>query len=143
MFVVDANVLLYAVNTSAPQHDDARTWTDDAMTRTEPVGLAWVALLGFLRISTRAGILPNPLPVEDALSVVEAWMGAPAAVTVAPTGRHLGVLSGLLRDRGTGGNHTTDAHLAALAVEHGATLVSFDRDFARFPGLRWLVPGAP
>lgn len=141
MFVVDANVLLYAVNRSTPQHRDALSWLDDALSGQEPVGFAWVALLAFLRISTRAGVLPRPLDVEDGLAVIGAWLGAAPATVVAPTARHLAILGGLLTERGIGGNLSTDAHLAALAIEHGATMVSFDRDFGRFAGLRSLVPG--
>jgi hypothetical protein len=135
VLVPDANVLLYAVNSSVPQHITALTWLDDALSGSQAVGLAWVGLLAFLRISTRPGILPNPLPVDDALDVVDGWLAAPPAVVLQPGRQHLGILRTLLAGSGTGGNLTSDAHLAALAVEHGAELWSFDRDFARFPGL--------
>jgi len=99
------------------------------------VGLTWVALLGFIRISTRRGILTHPLDVQDALSTVRDWIAAPRARVVHPTERHGPILERLLTDIGTAGNLTSDAHLAALAIEHGATLASFDRDSARFDGL--------
>jgi toxin-antitoxin system PIN domain toxin len=104
------------------------------------VGFAWVAVLAFLRLSTRSGLFPKPLSVDDAVAVVEAWLSQPAAVVVHPTARHLSVLHGLIRPHGAAGNLVTDAHLAALAVEHGAELVSYDADFSRFPGLRWRRP---
>lgn len=99
------------------------------------MGFAWVALLGFVRLATRRGIFPKPLAVEDALSVVRAWIEEPRASLLHPTERHSLLLARLLIPAGTGGNLTTDAHLAALAIEHGATLGSFDRDFERFSGL--------
>lgn len=136
MQVVDANVLLHAVNDSSGQHRAAVTWLDGALSGREPVGFAWVALLAFVRVATRSGVFPAPLSPADALRVVEEWTAAPSALLVHPTGRHLTILRGLLEEAGTAGNLTTDAHLAALAVEHGAQVVSFDRDFERFPGVR-------
>ena len=142
MKVVDANVLLYAVNRDAPHHLSARKWLDGALSGDEAVGFAWMVLLAFLRLATRQGIFPRPLTLEQAAGVLEAWLTRPVAVLVEPTSRHLGVLSGLLEPLGTGGNLVADAHLAALAVEHGAEVVSFDRDFSRFPGVRWRTPPA-
>jgi toxin-antitoxin system PIN domain toxin len=98
-------------------------------------------LLAFIRIGTNPSILPNPMSADEATGQVQAWLGAPAAVVAEPTARHASVLRGLLRQTGTAGNLTTDAHLAALAVEHGADIVSYDRDFARFPGVRHRLPG--
>jgi hypothetical protein len=97
-------------------------------------------LLAFLRLSTRRGIFPNPLSIDDALRVIERWLGHPQAQVVHPGERHPEILGRLLRSAGTAGNLTTDAHLAALAIEHGATVLSFDRDFARFDGLQWTLP---
>ena len=99
------------------------------------VALAWAALLGFVRVSTRRGILERPLSVDDALAAVRDWIEAPGARIVHPTASHASILGRLLIGAGTAGNLTSDAHLAALAIEHGATLVSFDRDFERFAGL--------
>lgn len=141
MVVVDANVLLYAVDSTATHHDAARAWLDASLAGAEAVGLAWVALLAFVRISTNGSILPTPMAIGDALAQVESWLGAPAAVVVHPTSRHAAVLGGLLREAGTAGNLTTDAHLATLAVEHGADIVSYDRVFGRFAGIRHRVPG--
>jgi uncharacterized protein len=138
--IVDANVLLYAVNEQSPHHAPARSWLDEALGGTAGVGLAWVALLAFIRVSTSA-VFETPATVADALAQVEAWLDAPAAIVAQPTARHASVLRGLLRESGTGGNLTTDAHLAALAIEHGADIVSYDRDFARFPGIRHRLPG--
>jgi toxin-antitoxin system PIN domain toxin len=139
--IVDANVLLYAVDRVSAHHDPARSWLDAALAGTEAVGLAWIALLAFIRIGTNASILPHPMTADEATGQVETWLGAPAAVVAQPTPRHASLLRGLLRDSGTAGNLTTDAHLAALAVEHGADIVSYDRDFARFPGVRHRLPG--
>lgn len=141
MVVIDANVLLYAVDTASPHHDQARAWLDSSLAGAEAVGLAWIALLAFLRIGTSPAILPTPMTVDEATGQVDAWLGAPAAVVAQPTARHAGLLRGLLGESGTAGNLTTDAHLAALAIEHGAEIVSYDRDFARFAGVRHRLPG--
>ncbi len=141
MVVVDANVLLYAANASSIQHGVALGWLERALAGRQTVGLAWVVLLAFIRLSTSPVVFPDPLSPAGAMDQVEAWLAAPAAVVLEPSGRHAHILGGLLAGAGTAGNLTTDAHLAALAIEHDAELVSFDRDFARFPGLHHRVPG--
>jgi toxin-antitoxin system PIN domain toxin len=141
LVVVDANVLLYAVDSASSQHERSRAWLDAALAGVEAVGLAWVALLAFIRVGTSPAILTNPMSVDEATAQVEAWLDAPAAVMAQPTARHAALLRGLLEQTGTGGNLTSDAHLAALAIEHGAEIVSHDRDFARFPGVRHRLPG--
>lgn len=135
MKLPDLNVLLYAVNRDSPQHERARRWIESSFESDETVAFAWVALLGFVRLATRRGILPAPLAIEDALEVVSSWISHPAAQIVHPGERHLSLLARLLIAADRGGNLTTDAHLAALAIEHGASLTTFDRDFARFAGL--------
>jgi len=138
--VVDANVLLYAVNEDAPNHRASRRWLESALNGTETIGFAWVVLLAFLRLATRPGLFPRPLTIAQAAGVLEAWLAQPPAVVLAPTSRHLGLVHGLLAPIGSAGNLVTDAHLAALAIEHGGEVVSFDGDFGRFPGLRWRRP---
>ena len=142
MRLVDANVLLHAVNYEATEHDTAKAWLERWLPGAEAVGFTWVALLAFIRIASRASVLPTPLSASEAFDYVEEWLTQPASTVVSPSGRHLGLLRGLLEPLGTAGNLTTDAHLAAIAIEHGARLVSFDRDFGRFPGLRWVHPAA-
>jgi uncharacterized protein len=138
--VTDANVLLYAVDQASAHHEESLEWLDHSLSGAEAVGLAWVVLLAFIRIATNAVIYPNALSVEDATAQVQTWIGASGAVIVEPTARHADVLRGLLLESGTAGNLTTDAHLAALAIEHGAELVSYDRDFGRFKGVRHRLP---
>ena len=140
MRVVDANVLLYAVNPDARLHSRSQAWLDDALESDEAVGFAWSALLTFVRVGTSRAVFAQPLAVAEAVQVVELWLAQPAAVIIHPTSRHLPLLLGLLADSGTAGDMVNDAHLAALALEHGAEIVSFDRDFQRFAGLRSFVP---
>lgn len=140
MKIVDANVLLYAVNSASEHHDASRVWLDGALSGADSVGLAWVPLLAFVRLTTKVGLFPSPLRPEDAMGQVAQWLGAPGAVVVGPTARHIDILSGLLTRVGTGGNLVNDAHLAALAVEHRATVVTYDHDFGRFDGVRWQKP---
>jgi len=140
MKVVDANVLLYAVNADAPHHRTARRWLDAALNGTESVGFAWVVVLAFLRLSTNASLFPRPLAPDDAFNVVEAWLDQPTAVVLQPTPRHADLLRGLLEPLGLAANLVNDAHLAGLAIEHGAEVVSFDSDFSRFRGVRHRIP---
>lgn len=140
MNLVDANVLLYAVNRDARHHDVSRSWLDGALSGDDVVAFAWVALLAFVRLSTKAGLFPSPLSVEGALDRVHAWTTAAPAVIVEPTPDHAQILRRLLGGVGVGGNLVNDAHLAALAVEHRCTVVSYDNDFARFEGVSWQQP---
>lgn len=140
MILPDVNTLLYAVNSSSTQHAAALKALRSGFEDPRGVAFAWTALLAFLRLSTRRGVFPRPLPVEDALRVVEHWLEHPQAQLIHPGERHAQILGRLLRSAGTAGNLTTDAHLAALAIEHGATVVSFDRDFARFEDVQWVLP---
>jgi uncharacterized protein len=141
VLLVDANVLLHAANLRAPEHDAAQAWLRGALGAGEAVAFAWTVVLAFLRVATHRAIFPRPLTMGQAADVVEAWLNAPPAITLEPTRRHLPLLRGLLEPAATAGNLVGDAHLAALALEHGATVVSFDRDFARFEGVALHRPG--
>lgn len=145
MRLPDVNVLLHAVNAASPAHERAARWLREAVESGEGLALAWVSLLGFLRISTRPGVYAAPLPVDRALGVVDAWLQAPGARVVHPGPRHAALLGRMLLQAGTAGNLVTDVHLAALAQEHGAVVGTFDRDFRRFDGVRidWLGGPAP
>jgi len=138
----DANILLYAINTASEQHARALAALDDGYNSPRGVAFAWTALLAFLRLSTRRGIFPRPLSTGDALRVVSNWLSHDQAQVVHPTERHCEVLGRLLAAAGTAGNLTSDAHLAAIAIEHDATILTFDRAFARFADVRWEQPGA-
>ena len=140
MNLVDANVLLHAVNAQASDHRVARRWLDASLSGASTVAFAWVVLLAFIRLSTRLGMFEHPLTLDQATGVVDGWITAPSARILHPSPRHSTVLADLLRETGTAGNLTDDAHLAALAIEHRAQVVSFDADFDRFPGLRWSRP---
>lgn len=140
MQLVDANVLLYAVNESDPKHETSRAWLDAALVGREAVGFDWTVLLAFVRLATRGGLFPDPLPVGETTARVQEWLAQPPSVVVEPTTRHAEVLAGLLEQVGAGGNLVADAHLAALAIEHAATVVTYDTDFARFAGVDWRPP---
>jgi toxin-antitoxin system PIN domain toxin len=140
MLVVDLNVVIYATNRDSSDHRATRTWWEAALSGDEPIGLSWTVLLGFVRITTHPRILANPLSFEQAAGIVDHWLQQPVVRILEPSERHWGILKDLLEPFGTAGNMTTDADLAALAVEHGATLCSTDRDFARFPRLKGLNP---
>lgn len=140
MKLVDTNVLLYAVNTDARHHERSRHWLDTALSGEATVAFAWIALVGFVRLSTKAGMFPTPLTTTQAFSRVDAWLQKPASVVVQPTPDHARIVRSLLESTGTGGNLVNDAHLAALALEHRCEVVSFDNDFDRFEGVRWESP---
>jgi len=138
--LIDANLLIYAHNVNAPEHEQARTWTEATMSHAEPVGLAWLAILAFLRILTDPRLFAQPRSMADATAIMTSWLARPNVYILSPTTRHWAILRDLL-DRGqVRGPLVSDAHLAALAIEHGATLCTTDRDFARFPGLKWMNP---
>lgn len=140
MILLDCNLLLYAVNPSAPQHEPSRRWLTEQFNGPTRVGIPWHTLLGFLRLSTDPRLHPVPAPVGAACRTMQAWLACPVVWIPQPTERHADVLGGLLEELGQGGKLVPDAHLAALAIEHGLTLCSTDGDFARFRGLRWLNP---
>ncbi len=140
MIVPDVNLLIHAYNQDSPVHAAARRWWEGLLNRDRPVGLAWVAILGFIRISTHRQILARPLPAAAACAHARAWLERPYVSILQPGSRHAEILFGLFESLGTAGNLTTDAHLAALAIEHQAELHSRDADFGRFPGLRWVNP---
>lgn len=140
MKLVDANVLLYAVDSDSRHHDAARRWLESALSGGDTVLLPWVCALAFLRLTTNARMYENPLEVDDAIDIVETWLTQPAVISPEPAAGHLARVRELLRDTGSGGNLVTDAHLAALAMQHRATVVTFDSDFVRFPGVQWIRP---
>ena len=143
MIVVDANLLLYAYDASSAAHDAARAWLEETLSSSDPVGLPWATLLAFLRISTNPRALTRPLSMAEASAIVDAWLSQPCVTIAEPGERHWEVLAGLLAAGQVRGPLVSDAHLAALAIEHGATLATTDRDFARFDGLRTSNPLAP
>lgn len=140
MILVDANLLIYAVNRDAPQHIAAQKWFEQVLSDHESVGLPWVCLLAFLRVTTRPGILANPLTVERAVAYVESWLQQPFVDPVAPGPGHWPILRHLLQATGTAGNLTSDLHLAAMAIELGAPIYSADHDYQRFAGLDHVNP---
>lgn len=140
MILVDVNLLLYAVNQDLPQHAGSRAWLEDVLSGNEGVGFPWVVILAFLRLTTNARIFERPLSVDQAVAYVEEWLAQPVVTMVTPGKSHWTVLRNLLLDSGTGGNLTTDAHIAALAIEYGCAVCSTDNDFKRFTGVRHINP---
>ena len=140
MILVDANILLYAHDSLSSHHQAAERWLEASLSKPEPLGIAWVTILAFLRISTSLRVQLHPLSVSEAIAIVSEWIEHPMVTVLSPGERHWEILRGLLVEGQAAGPLATDAHLAALALEHGATLATVDRDFARFPGLRLLNP---
>lgn len=140
MKLLDLNLLLYAVDSEAAPHERARTWLEEVLSGTEAVGFAWTVLLGFARLSTNPRIYERPLGSGEALDLIDGWLAQPVGRVVEPTVRHAAILREILEPLGVGGNLVSDAHLAALAIEHGAELCSRDNDFDRFSGVRWIDP---
>lgn len=140
MIVPDVNLILYAEIAAFPEHAETRRWWEGLLSGLDEVGLTPPVVFGFVRIATNPRIFDPPLAVDDALDRVTAWFEQPHARVLVPGPRHLEIAFRLLRNLGTAGNLTTDAQLAAFAIENNATLHSNDTDFARFPGLRWENP---
>jgi len=136
----DVNLLLYVHNRSAQQHEAAGRWLKAALAGPEPVALTWTTILGFLRMSTNPKVYPNPMTVGESIAAVNEWLAHPAVALLHMGERHWDILTRLIVSGNVSGPTITDAHLAALAIEHGATLCTTDHDFARFPGLRWQNP---
>ena len=143
MKVIDANLLLYAYNPRAAEHDAASRWLEDMLSGGEFVRFAWLTLRAFLRISTSARVFPQPLSSDEAAATVSSWLAQPAASLIEPGERHWQILLHLIASGQCAGPIVTDAALAAITIEHGATLCTTDRDFARFPGLKTLNPLQP
>ncbi len=140
MQLIDVNILLYAVNADSEHHLAAHAWLERTLSGDRIIALPWVVLLGFIRISTNDRIFERPLSAEQAIELVDGWRGRSNVVALSPGPHHWDILHALLRGRRGAGAITTDAHLAALAIEHGSELCSTDRDFGRFEGLSWINP---
>ena len=140
MILVDANLLVYSHVGSFPQHCAAREWLDDRINATAPVGMPWASLLGFVRLVSNPRIFAHPSSVMMAWRQVESWLATSAAWIPSPTERHREILAPLMRNAEGRANLVPDAHVAALAIEHGLVLCSTDGDFARFDGLEWINP---
>jgi len=140
MKIVDVNILIYTASRQSRFHSQVHAWWNNALNGDEPIGLCWPVLIGFLRIMTHPGILPTPLSVDQVLARIELWLNHPMCRLVQETENHWQILQRVISDASATGNLTTDAHLAALAISRGATLVSCDTDFRRFHQLRWENP---
>ena len=140
MILIDANLLLYAYHPRAAQHDKSRAWLQQVLSGPDLVRFAWLTLWAFLRIATSPRVFDRPLSTSEAAAAISSWLGQPAAGIVEPGERHWDILRELVRDAQSTGPLVMDAVLAAIAVEHGATVYTADRDFSRFSGVRWTNP---
>ncbi|MEO8098626.1 MAG: type II toxin-antitoxin system VapC family toxin [Acidobacteriota bacterium] len=140
MILPDVNVLVHAYNTDFPDHLLAKSWWEQSVSEDAPIGLCWAVILGFVRITTSRQILTHPLRVAEATGVVRSWLDQPSIRIAHPGNQHAEVLFQLLENAGAGANLTTDAHLAALALEYRAEVATTDADFARFKGVRYFNP---
>jgi len=135
VILLDANVLIYATDQTSPHHEPAKRWFESALAGSDEVAIPLVSLLAFLRVMTNPALFDAPMSVADAANTVTEWLSLPNVGMAHPTRGHFDVLAGLARSGKARGTMLMDAHLAALAIEHGATLCTTDRDFARFKGL--------
>ena len=140
MIVPDINLLLYAYDNDAPKHEAARIWWENLLNGTEPVGIPWVVIVGFIRLITNPNVITPPATPAQAVGYVLGWLDCDHINLIEPGTRHLALLQQNLDAAGIGGNLVPDAHIAALALEHGAIVHSNDADFARFPGVQWHNP---
>lgn len=140
MIFPDANLLLYAEDTRSAYHEEACTWWDACLSGTESVNLCWPVLNAYLRIATNQRIQESPLTMKEATQRVESWLDQPCVRLVVPTEAHWEIFQTQIQEAAATGNLVSDAHLAALAIEHASVLYSTDRDFARFPNLKWINP---
>ena len=140
MILLDANILIYAVNTDAPQHQQARSWLESTFSSTTEVGLPWIVVLAFIRITTRRTVFEHPLTPEQALAYMDEWLALPFVTAVAPGPNHWPILRNLLERTGLAGYLSSDAHIAALAIDHGCPVYSTDYDFLRVPGIEHVNP---
>ena len=140
MILVDANLLLYAYHPRAEQHEKSRTWLEAVLSGSDLVRFAWLTLWAFLRIATSPRVFERPLSAAEAEAVISSWLAQPVVGILEPGERHWDILRGLVRDSQATGPLVMDVVLAAIALEHGATVCTTDRDFSRFSGLRWTNP---
>ena len=143
MILPDVNILLYAIDERSASHPRAREWLEERLSGTETFAFAWSVLTAFIRISTRASVFERPLTPGQAFDIVDGWLAQPNVAIVHPGERHGRVLRELLEPLGTAANLVPDAHLAALSIEHGASVATSDHDFGRFAGCRWTNPLGP
>jgi len=142
MKIVDVNILLYSVNEDSPYHIPVKNWWKNTIDGRERIGLTWFVVIGFLRISTSSRAMPHPLNPSAAVRTIGNWLNLDNVRIVSESENHWDILRSLIEEGGIAGDLMTDGHLAALAISHGATLVSCDKDFSRFKGLRWENPFA-
>jgi toxin-antitoxin system PIN domain toxin len=140
MILPDLNLLVYAYDSSSPSHAAAKRWWIGCLSGQETIGISWIVSFGFIRLWTSPRVFQNPMTVDQAATHVESWLARPMVRVLNPGPSHAEIAFSLLRSEGRGGNLTTDAHLAALAMEANATLHTADTDFLRFNGLKWKNP---
>jgi uncharacterized protein len=143
VILVDANILLYAEDQLNPQHAAAKRWWDEQLSGSSPVCLCWTVIGAFIRIATNSRVFESPLSRKEAMAKVQGWLEQPCTRLVEATERHWLVFQQMMNDGQALGNLVTDAHLAALAIQHGCELLSTDADFARFPRVKWRNPLNP
>ena len=143
MILVDLTLLMAAVNSRAPMHKAALAWWEEQLNSETEIGLSWLVILGFIRLTTNSKILPEPLLLADAVAMVDEWLRRPNVKTVGVTAQHWNILQNMLHAVGHGAALTMDAHLACLGIEHDAEIATADEDFSHFPGLKWRNPLKP
>lgn len=138
--LIDTNLLIYAVNRDAPKHDQARDWLEQTLSSNTVIGIPWLVSIAFLRLTTNPRVMQSPITVEQALDYVNGWLQQPCVMPLNPGERHWAILNKLLMTTGSAGNLTNDAHLAAIAIEHGYVIASSDNDYKRFDGVEHINP---